>query len=176
MVRKKKTVLRTIRIDEELDRVLAADSETKGVSINTLLTQILMKYADWDRFAEKVGVVSMMPEELRVLIGSVNEEILNQNREKLGPEYLMDFMTLRFGEVSADSFRKMFALFTKYLGIGQLETKIEGRNYTTTLRHNFGKNWSRNLEQVFKTTEKFLGIPPSEIRTTEYALIVRGQL
>ena len=38
--------------------------------------------------------------------------------DKLGPEYLMDFMTLRFGEVSADSFRKMNALFTKYAGVG----------------------------------------------------------
>ena len=52
MVRMKKTVLRTIRIDEELDKVLGADSEAKSVSFNTLVTQILIKYADWDRFVD----------------------------------------------------------------------------------------------------------------------------
>ena len=176
MARLKKTVLRTIRIDEDLDKVLGADSEAKSVSFNTLVTQILIKYAEWDRFVEKVGMVSIMPEEFRVFIGSINEEILDDNRKKLGPEYLMDFLTLRFGEASVDSYRKMGALFAKYAGVGQIETKIEGRNYTSTLRHNFGKNWSRYLQRSFMTVEKFLGIPPSEMRATEYALIITGQL
>ncbi len=69
----------------------------------------------------------------------------------------------------------MFDLSTKYARIGQSETKIEGRNFTTTIRHSFGKNWSRYLQGTFKSIEKFVGLPTSEMRATEYSLIVRGQ-
>jgi len=44
---KKKTVLRTIRIDKDLDDALDKDAEEHGVSENALIASILTKYIEW---------------------------------------------------------------------------------------------------------------------------------
>ena len=44
---KKKTVLRTIRIDKDLDDSLDKDAEEHGVSENVLISSILAKYMEW---------------------------------------------------------------------------------------------------------------------------------
>jgi hypothetical protein len=54
---KKKTVLRTIRIDKNLDDALDKDAEEHGVSENALVSSILAKYIEWDRYAEKTLAV-----------------------------------------------------------------------------------------------------------------------
>lgn len=54
---KKKTVLRTIRIDKNLDDALDKDAKEHGVSENALISSILAKYIEWDRYAEKTLAV-----------------------------------------------------------------------------------------------------------------------
>jgi predicted HicB family RNase H-like nuclease len=46
---KKKTVLRTIRIDKDLDDTLDKDAKERGVSENALISSILVRYVDWDK-------------------------------------------------------------------------------------------------------------------------------
>jgi len=67
---KKKTVLRTIRIDKDLDDALDKDAEEHNVSENALISSILAKYIEWDRYAEKFGRVSLPNEALRAIIDS----------------------------------------------------------------------------------------------------------
>ena len=54
---KKKTILRTIRIDKNLDDALDKDAEEHGVSENALIYSILAKYIEWARYAEKTLAV-----------------------------------------------------------------------------------------------------------------------
>ena len=51
---KKKTILRTIRIDKDLDDALDKDANEHGVSENALISSILAKYVEWDRYAVRV--------------------------------------------------------------------------------------------------------------------------
>ena len=44
---KRKTVLRTIRIDKELDDALYKDAQENGINENALISSILVKYIEW---------------------------------------------------------------------------------------------------------------------------------
>ena len=69
---KKKTILRTIRIDKDLDYALDKDANEHGVSENALISSILAKYVEWDRYAEKFGRVSLPHEALKLLSRQLN--------------------------------------------------------------------------------------------------------
>ena len=57
--RQKATTTRTVRLSEYLDDLLEKDSEDKRISINSLVTSIITRYAEWDRYTEKIGFISL---------------------------------------------------------------------------------------------------------------------
>jgi len=54
---KRKTVLRTIRIDKELDDALYNDAQENDINENALISSILVKYVKWDRYATSCGFI-----------------------------------------------------------------------------------------------------------------------
>jgi hypothetical protein len=48
-----------VREPREVREKLDADSKMAGMTLNTLLSQILMKHTEWDRFANDVGFTSI---------------------------------------------------------------------------------------------------------------------
>ncbi|HKR74034.1 MAG TPA: hypothetical protein VJR94_07975 [Candidatus Nitrosocosmicus sp.] len=46
----KKTVLKTIRITQELDNLLQKDAKAKGMNVNSYINSIFTKHTEWDRF------------------------------------------------------------------------------------------------------------------------------
>ena len=54
----KQTVMRSVRISRELDDVLRRDAESRGISFSSLVSEIFTKYSEWDRLANKFGVVT----------------------------------------------------------------------------------------------------------------------
>ena len=56
----KRTVLKTIRITQELDNLLQKDAKAKGINVNSYINSIFTKHSEWDRFVEKFGgLISM---------------------------------------------------------------------------------------------------------------------
>ncbi|MDQ5870552.1 MAG: hypothetical protein M3530_12625, partial [Thermoproteota archaeon] len=77
----KKTVLKTIRMTQELDDILHKDSGTKKIGVNTLVSTIFTKYAEWDRFAEKYGFMYLSREFFNLVLQTVDVEKLKHISE-----------------------------------------------------------------------------------------------
>ena len=52
----KRTLIRTIRISKALDSLLRKDAKTKRIPVDALVSSIMTKYAEWDRYNERFGV------------------------------------------------------------------------------------------------------------------------
>lgn len=70
---RKKTILRTIRITQELDDLLKVDAQESNLSVNALIDKIMMKYTEWDRHAKKFGFVSLSSETFRSILNEVDD-------------------------------------------------------------------------------------------------------
>src|SRR5208283_1552594 len=57
--KKSKTVPKSFRIDELALLAVEAEANSQNVSPNTLVNQILKRYAEFDRFAHKVNSVNL---------------------------------------------------------------------------------------------------------------------
>src|SRR5512139_817158 len=71
--KKKKTVLRTVRLNQELDYRLRDDAELHDLTVNGLINRIMTKYVEWDRHTERFGFVSFARGTFKSILEEVDD-------------------------------------------------------------------------------------------------------
>ena len=145
MVAKKKTLLRTIRIDQELEDLLQRDAKLKRISVNALISSIMTKYAEWDRFRERFEGIVITPRGLSAILESVNDEKVEAIAKELGSALAREFILLVSKKINVETYLVHLSLLCRYGGFAHLEIENEGRDYTITLLHTMGQKWSNYL-------------------------------
>jgi hypothetical protein len=173
--RRKKTVVRAIRITEELDETLRANSESKGISPASLMTSILTKYVEWDRFAEKVGTVSI-PRNLMVhLLDAPNDENF-RSIFPVGAEEIRSFAEFWFGQFNPTTFWRSLELLGKYGGTFQAEVRRDEGRFNVTLHHILGQRWSDYLNDTITLALEQLGARLRSHSTTTQTVVLSGEM
>ena len=158
---RKKTVLRTIRITQDLDSILQKDAHAKRTSVNALISQLITKYAEWDRYTKRFGFVHVARRTFRHLVDAVDDEQLVVIARRLGKEMPEAVTSFFFHRLNLETLLATLSLYQRYSGlqVHEVETK-EGR-CTITFHHEVGRKWSVFLRdfmnEYFKTG---LGIVP----------------
>jgi len=62
----------TFRLDSKVIDELQAEADNKEVSLNVLVNQVLKRYAEWDRYENKIG---MMPVPRVILTNLIDKAI-----------------------------------------------------------------------------------------------------
>jgi len=143
---KKKTVLRSIRISQELDELLQKDSENKRISVNSLISTMMTKYAEWDRFADKFGYVTLTKEAFKTILEITDEKKLNELARVMGARLPKEVMLFWFKKTDMEAFLSYVALYGKYSGLLEYELEKEGDRITITAHHELGDKWSTFLK------------------------------
>lgn len=140
---KRKTVLRTIRIPEEYDDSLRKDARSKGLSVNALLSTIIARQVEWDRFSERYGFISVTTEVLRNLIGAIDQKRLEEMGRRAGSRIPREMMLFWKIKPTIENFPTLLGFVSKYMKIAQYEVENEpGQQTVITARHELGENWS----------------------------------
>jgi hypothetical protein len=150
MIKKGKTVLRTIRIPYEIDKILQKGAKTKRVSINSLIYNLLLKYTEWDRYSERFGRVMLRPQTLQLIIDALGDEEIKDIGNRIGKKIPKEFLLFWFKEINLDSFLEYLSLLCRYGGFAHYEIESKEREFTVTLIHNLGEKWSQFLKNVIE--------------------------
>jgi hypothetical protein len=92
VVVEKKTLLRTIRITPELEGLLQRDAKLKRISVNALISSIMTKYAEWDRFRERFEGIVITPRGFSAILESVDDEKVERLARELGSALSREFI------------------------------------------------------------------------------------
>jgi len=160
---KKNTVLRTIRIEKDLDDALNKDARELGVSENALISSILAKYLDWDKYSEKFGRVSLPNEAVKAIIEATEADKLTRAAEEFATSVPKDYIMFRYKKLDIETCLLHLSFLSKYSGMFQYELQIEQeRNYIVTIHHKFGEKWSYWLKESISNGmfKNILGITP----------------
>lgn len=161
---KTKSTTRTIRIPQNLDKLIERDADNKRVSTNSLILSILTKYAEWDRYSEILQFVSIPPDGLKLLVGSVADLKLKEIAEEIGSRHVKETLMLWFKKISLDAYLDGLTIYCRYSGIAKYEMeKTEERAFVVTMHHNLGIKWSmflqslleEGLKKTFRVNPKF---------------------
>lgn len=170
-----KTLLKTIRIRQDVDRILRIDANTKGLSVNMLVSQVLDKYCEWDRYAERFGFVTIASGTFRSILEEIDDEKLSRVAANLGAEMPKAVTLFWFKKVNLQTFLDTISLFARYSGLQVHETKIDAKEYAIAFRHALGRKWSTFLSHFMSHAirEAVRVFPQSEVSENSVVMSFR---
>jgi hypothetical protein len=160
---------------QDLDDILHQDAATKKIGVNTLLSSILTKYAEWDRFEEKYGFMHLTRELFKIVLQTVDEEkLMRISKEFYGGGGPKEFLTFRSKRINIETALEHISAACKYAGLAQCDIALQGKEYILTIHHELGQKWSEYLafiwgQGLMKTT---LGLPV-EYEVTKNSIVIR---
>lgn len=160
---------------QDLDDILHQDAGTKKIGVNTLLSSILTKYAEWDRFEEKYGFMHIPREFFNIVLLTVDEEKLKRFSEDFygvgGPK---EFLTFRSKRINIETVLEHISAACKYAGVAQCDIALQGKEYILTIHHELGQKWSEYLSFIWAQglMKITLGLPV-KYDVTKNSLVIR---
>lgn len=173
--RTKRTITRTFRISKGWDDVLQLEAERQGLSVNVLVNKILRKYAIFDKWSDRYGIMELTTPVFREILETVPEENLALAGEKSGSK-VSDLLSVMGLSMDYDSFVYMME---EVLG-GQDFARwfhcfrnTQGRDEIFHLQHDLGRGWSAYLGGYLQSYLKALNNNDAEIRIYDYAVTLK---
>jgi hypothetical protein len=150
--RKKKTVLRTIRLPEEILLELDAAAQEDGLSFNSLIINLLTDYTVWQRKSRKFGFATISKQFLRMLLDSSDPVKLEKLVREKYPSVLKSMAMFWYNDSSPISMVKVLALITVRNWYVELNQTVEGKAYTMTFHHDLGPVFSLFLKAMIDSS------------------------
>ncbi|HUK50894.1 MAG TPA: hypothetical protein VLV18_07640 [Terriglobales bacterium] len=167
------TTTRAIRISKSVDRILESEARKRNISINGLISSVLTKFAEWDRYAEDLHLTTLPTHIVKKLTELMSEDLIAKAGAELGPELLTSEVIFWYEKVTLQTFLEWLTLVSKYNGLISTQiTKTDG-DYVIVARHDLGKKCSLFLKNYFESGLKArMGIAP-EIEMSEFQVSFR---
>lgn len=170
---RKKTMLRSIRLTQDVDKLLEKDAKDRSISVNGLISAIMTKYVEWDRYSERFGYVSLTHESFRYILEATDEDKLISAAKEYGAKVPKEFMLFWFKKTGINSFLKGLSLRCKYAGIAQYELETQGRDYIVTIHHKFGEKWSSFFKTILEQEIKYAVGFPAKFDVTTSSIVIK---
>ena len=136
------TVLRTIRIPRDMDALLQDDANAKNLPVNTLISSVLRKYAEWDRLAESYGFICIHEDTLVRLLSAVDDAKIIEIATELGERSGKEAPLFWFRDASLEAFLRFLALRTKHTRNSRWDLQTQANECTVLYSHDLGVKWS----------------------------------
>jgi hypothetical protein len=146
----RKTVTRTLRLDEDLDKAIQGRARESNLSVNFMVNRLIRKYIEWDIPAEKFGLGPVAA----ILLNRLFEEVSQETAGGLGVwaahEFFSPFCRYLFGELTFETTILTFRRASGYGSRYAFDTTSDARNKIIVLRHNGGPKVSSFYGGMFR--------------------------
>lgn len=153
------------RLPAHLVDELETEAMQKEISQNVLVKQILEKYVSWDRFAEKIGMIPVPKDILKVLGEEMEGDEINKVIETMIP-LIKDWVMFMKGTYDL---KRAIESMEDYMRVSGMTSdhRIEGDIHHFIIQHNLGMRWSLFTEMLLKEIfHQFLPNLTMKSRTT----------
>lgn len=168
--KKEKTRSITYRLPVKLVEEIETEAMNKNISHNVMAKQILEKYIQWDRFADKIGIIPV-PKKILDLLGiDMTAEEINVIINMIKP-VIKDTVLFIKGKYDLQRCVETLEDYMRASGM-KSDHRIEGEMHHFIIQHELGSNWSMFTEQLLQEIFKeFLPDTQMKCQTTESTVI-----
>jgi len=155
-----------VKLIEEIE----TEAMNNNISHNVMAKQILEKYIQWDRFADKIGMIPV-PKKILDLLGiEMNAEEINVIINAIKP-VIKDTVLFIKGKYDLKRCIETLEDYMRASGM-KSDHRIEGEIHHFIIQHELGSNWSIFTEQLLQEIFKeFLPDKQMKCQTTESTVI-----
>ena len=168
--KKEKTRSITYRLPESLVEELETESMEKNISQNVLVKQILEKHIQWDRYADKIGMIP------------IPKNILNELGKEMGGNDIDNILKVMLPIIKESvlfmkgkyDLKRCLETLEDYMKASGMKSdhRIEGEMHHFIIQHELGIKWSLLTEKLFKEIfNEFLPDQNVKFQTTEKTII-----
>jgi len=156
--KKAKTRSITYRLPEKVVNELEIEATQKNISQNVLVKQILEKYLQWDKFADKIGFIPVPSGILRALGDELDGKNIDAIIKVVHPIIKNTVMYMKGGY----DLMRCIETLEDYMRASGMKSdhRIEGNLHHFIIQHDLGLKWSVFTEQLL--TEIFRGFMPDK--------------
>jgi hypothetical protein len=140
----------TFRIDRDNVKKLRSEAETQGISLNSLINQILKSFLEWHIFEPKVGMVPLSKPVVEELFTKMSKEQIIDIATRVGKNEVENAaMFMKGGKMDLDSFLSWFETRMKNSSIQMSHVFDEkDRTYNYIIKHDICENWSLYFKEI----------------------------
>src|SRR5712692_11252690 len=95
-----KSVVRSLRLDEDVDKSLHKLASDEGISINSLVNRALRRYVVWDVNSSRFGGVTLAGASLTRIMNYLSDDEVREYAQWVADNSVRDFLLLRGGHPS----------------------------------------------------------------------------
>ena len=142
-----KTVTRSFRIDEAVMAALEEESAKRSISVNTLVNQQLLAFANFDRFHSRLDLVKFTGGSLQKLLDAATDEKIADAAVVAALDTPRSIMLSKFGQVTFESTLEFIKMLAQYGNLFEYSLSDSPDGKVITLFHRFGPKGSLFLEK-----------------------------
>ena len=173
---KEETNTISYRLPSKVLNELETEAREKNISQNVLVKQILTKYVEWDRFAQKMGMIPVPQKILRSLGGDLSNEDLLRIIDSLF-QIIKDSVLFMKGGYDIKRTIETLEDYMRNSGMESDHRKENGLHHFI-IQHKMGMQWSifteLLLKKVFVEFEKDDGLTFQTTESTVIATVPLG--
>ena len=165
-----KTIAKSFRINEEALEALQEEAGRQNISVNTLVNQLLLDYAEFGRFVIRANAIRLTRKTFEEILKIAPEDGLGKAGQSAGRSAPGAIITSKWGKLNVDNVIGFVRDLSTYANLFEYYEKEENGHYTITLVHELGPKWSAFLAQYLAEAFVAAGSQP-KMKTSDRAVI-----
>lgn len=167
-----KTVTRSFRINEFAFKVLEEEAARHNISLNTLVNQLFLSYANFDRFFQKLGMLKISKTAYRKILNAAPDEQIAEAATEVARNSARTTILTKTGTLSLTTvldFLRMLSEYAYFMEYNEV-TSPEGKR-VITLIHSYGEKGSIFIKAYAASLFNQIGLQP-KIDSTEASVTI----
>lgn len=128
----------SIRLSKELDEAVRKEAADRNLSFNALVNRVLTRFTEWDRHAERFGMLATTREGLISLFEAIPEARLKSISESFAERTTPELLDSWEGMTDARGLVSFLESYSRYGGLGALSVQDHGSSIGIRLHHRLG--------------------------------------
>ena len=155
-----KTATASFRLDESALNALQEDAKKQNVSVNTLLNQLVLTYANYDRPMKRFHMIKVPASSFKHILLAATDEAIIEAGKSTGKDVPGTYIRARWGELTVENALSYLKSTADNTNLFEYSEVMHGGKVNVTLTHDFGAKGSLFLQRYVQAIFEPLGRPP----------------
>jgi hypothetical protein len=152
-----KTATASFRLDESALNALQEDAKKQNISVNTLINQLILTYANYDRPMKRFHIVKVSASTFRHILQAARNETIIEAGKLAGNDGPKTSILAKSGELTAENALDYLKTMGDYSALFEYSELIHGGKVNITLTHDFGPKGSLFLQEYVRSIFEPIG-------------------
>jgi hypothetical protein len=167
-----KTVTRSFRINESAFLALEEEAKKRNISLNTLVNQLFLSYANFDRYFQRLGMLKMSKVTFRKILKAAPDNEIVELASEVAQNSSRIIILARYGTLSLTSVLDYLNNLADYAYfVERSEVVSPGGKRVITLIHSYGKKGSIFVKAYTKALFEQINMEP-KLSSTENSVTI----